>query len=129
MSEIWHEGTPVRVSLSDEHIATHVMTNDNTLLGRCLVAYEEAFEEAITSQAVNPMSRRRGLAAVLEHLAVELVVMNQRDPRLTVHELARRLTLEAAGELAGWAEPDEEPEDDWFSHPSLTAEERNPTLR
>ncbi len=23
VAEIWHEGTPVRVSLSDEHIATH----------------------------------------------------------------------------------------------------------
>ncbi len=78
------------------------MTNDNTLLGRCLVAYAEAFEEAITSQAVSPMSRRRGVAAVLEHLAAEIIVMHQREPRLTVHELARRLTLEAAGELAGW---------------------------
>lgn len=78
------------------------MTNDNTLLGRCLVAYEEAFEEAITSQTVNPMSRRRGVASVLEHLAAEIIVMHQREPRLTVHELARRLTLEAAGELAGW---------------------------
>ena len=78
----------------------HVMTFDNTLLGRCLVVYEEAFEEAITSQAANPMSRRNGVAAVLEHLAAELVVMNQRDPQMTVHELARRLTLESAGELA-----------------------------
>ena len=91
------------------------MTYDNTLLGRCLVAYEEAFEEAITSQAVNPMSRRRGVAAVLEHLAAELVMMTQRDPRLTVHELARRLTMEAAGKLAGLEKPDE-PEDDWFPH-------------
>jgi hypothetical protein len=104
------------------------MTTPNTMLGRCLVAYEEAFEEAITSQAVNPMSRRRGVAAVLEHLAAEIIVMHQREPSLTVHELARRLTLEAAGELAGW-EVDEEPEDDWDSHPSLTAEQRNPTLR
>jgi hypothetical protein len=111
------------------------MPYDNTLLGRCLVAYEEAFEEAIIrlrghwpSQEVQPMSRRRGVAAVLDHLAAELVLMTQRDPRLTVHELARRLTLEAAGELAGW-EVDEEPEDDWDSHPSLTAEQRNPTLR
>ncbi len=78
------------------------MTNDNTLLGRCTVAYAEAFEEAITSQAVNPMSRRRGVAAVLEHLAAEMVWLNQKNPSLTVHELARTLTLEAAGELAGW---------------------------
>ena len=81
---------------------TPAMTPDNTLLGRCLVAYEEAFEEAITSQAVNPMSRRRGVAAVLEHLAAEIIVLHQRESRLTVHELARILTMEAAGELAGW---------------------------
>lgn len=103
---------------------------ENTLLGRCLVAYSEAFEAAITSQAVAPQSRRQGIAAVLEHLAAELVVMNQREPQLTVHELARRLTLEAAGELAGWSDDrDEEPDETWDSHPSLTAEERNPTLR
>jgi hypothetical protein len=105
---------------------------ENTLLGRCLVAYEEAFEEAITSQTVNPMSRRAGIAAVLEHLAAEIIVLHQRDDRLTVHQLVHILTLEAAGELAGWADDangDEEPEDDWDSHPSLTAQQRNPTLQ
>lgn len=78
------------------------MTNDNTLLGRCTVAYAEAFKAAITSQALargELQCRRRGVAAVLERLAAELVVMNHRDPQLTVHELARRLTLEAAGEM------------------------------
>lgn len=108
------------------------MTYDNTLLGRCMVAYSEAFEEAITSQAVAPQSRRAGIAAVLEHLAAELVALNLREPRISVHEVARMLTLEAAGELSGWAdddEPDEEPADDWRDHPSLTAAERNPSLR
>ena len=101
---------------------------DNTLLGRCVVAYEEA----LNTISVNSLRRRAGLAAVLEHLAAEIIVMHQREPRLTVHELARRLTLEAAGELAGWADDaddDDEPEDDWHSHPSLTAEQRNPTLQ
>jgi hypothetical protein len=42
------------------------------------------------------------MASVLEHLAAEIIVMHQREPQLSVHELARRLTLEAAGELAGW---------------------------
>lgn len=101
------------------------MTPDNTLLGRCLVAYEEAFEEAITSQAINPMSRCCGVASVLEHLAAEMVWLNQKNPSLTVHELARILTLEAAGELAGW----DDPEDDWDNHPSLTPEQRNPNLQ
>ena len=94
------------------------MTYDNTLLGCCLVAYEAAFEEAIATcagqpkpdvfgrQAVNPIIlrfrhdlRRRGVAAVLEHLAAELVLISQSDPQMTVHELARRLELEAAGKL------------------------------
>lgn len=83
------------------------MNPDNTLLGRCTVAYAEAFEEAITSQAVAPQSRRAGVAAVLEHLAAELLVMNQRNERLSVHEVARILTLEAAGELAGWDKDEE----------------------
>jgi hypothetical protein len=105
------------------------MTPDNTLLGRCLVSYEEAFEQEISSWP-DSSARRRGVAAVLEHLAAEMLVLNQRDDRLTVHQLARILTLEAAGELAGWdEEPDNEPEDDWRTHPSLTPEQRNPNLR
>jgi hypothetical protein len=71
---------------------------DNTLLGRCVVAYEEAFN----TFNINSSRRRVGMASVLEHLAAEIIVMHQREPQLSVHELARRLTLEAAGELAGW---------------------------
>lgn len=82
------------------------MTADNTLLGRCTVAYSEAFEAAITSQAIAPQSRRAGVAAVLEHLAAELLVLNSRNERLSVHEVARMLRLEAAGELAGWDRDD-----------------------
>ena len=78
------------------------MNPDNTLLGRCTVAYSEAFEAAITSQAIAPQSRRAGVAAVLEHLAAELLVLNSRNHRFSVHEVARMLRLEAAGELAGW---------------------------
>ncbi len=72
------------------------MDENNTLLGRCLVAYSEAFEAAITSEAVAPQSRRAGVAAVLAHLAAELLVMNQQTERLTVHELARLLCEEAS---------------------------------
>lgn len=56
---------------------------NNTLLDRCAAAYEDA----ILSQ----YNHRQAIAAVLEHVAAELVVMNQRDARLTVHEAARRL--------------------------------------
>lgn len=101
------------------------MTAENTLLDRCVVAYSEAFESAITSDAVVPNSRRAGVAAVLDHLAGEIVVLHQQEPRLTVHELARLLICET-----GSVEPEiEEPPETWDSHPSLTAAERNPSLR
>lgn len=64
---------------------------NDTLLNRCIAAYSE---DAITSRA--------GVASMLDHLAAEILVMHQRDPRLTVFEIARLLRLEAAGELAGW---------------------------
>jgi len=104
---------------------------ENTMLGRCTVAFQEAVD-SIDYPLHTTRTQRAGVAAVLEHLAAEMVWLNQQQPSLTVHELARILTLEAAGELAGWADDadgDEEPEDDWDSHPSLTASERNPSLR
>ena len=105
------------------------MTYDNTLLGRCTVAFEEAIN-ASDYPAHTTRTRRAGVASVLEHLAAEIVALNLREPRITVHELARILTLEAAGELAGWdKDPDDEPEADWDSHPSLTPEQRNPHLQ
>ena len=52
---------------------------DHTLVGRCLVAYIDAFEEAITSAAVAPNSRRAGIRAVIEHLAAELTVTGHHD--------------------------------------------------
>jgi hypothetical protein len=70
---------------------------ENTLLGRCTVAYSEAFEAEITSQAISPQSRRAGVAAVFAHLAGELLVMNQQNERLTVHQMA--LILKEASEL------------------------------
>lgn len=104
--------------------------SENTLLGRCTVALSEALEGAIAEDFVTSRVLRAGIAGVLEHLAAELIVMNQRNERLSVHKVARILTLEAAGKLAGWSDDrDEEPDETWDSHPSLTAEDRNPTLR
>lgn len=82
------------------------MNPDNTLLGRCTVAMEEALN-ASDYPAHTTRTRRAGVAAVLEHLAAELLVMNQRNERLSVHQVARILTLEAAGELAGWDKDEE----------------------
>jgi hypothetical protein len=64
---------------------------DNTLLGRCTVAYEEAFNDALQAWPDAP-ARRRGVAAVIEHLAAELLVMHQRnEDRLSAHDAARML--------------------------------------
>lgn len=73
------------------------MTCDNTLLGRCTVALEEAIN-ASDYPAHTTRTRRAGVAAVLEHLAAELLVLNQRNDRLTVHELSRLLLAAAQGE-------------------------------
>jgi|LauGreDrversion4_2_1035121.scaffolds.fasta_scaffold76615_7 hypothetical protein len=75
---------------------------DNTLLGRCTVALTEALMGDLPPTTEQKAGARRGVAAVLEHLAAEMVWLNQKNPSLTVHELARTLTLESAGELAGW---------------------------
>ena len=86
---------------------------NDSLLDRCAAAYEDA----ILSQ----YSHQQAIAAVLEHLAAEITVMVGRAPNLTPHQLITILRLEA--------DRDEEPDETWDSHPSLTAEERNPTLR
>lgn len=83
------------------------MTPDNTLLGRCTVALGEALLSGTPLTREQAAGARRGTVAVLEHLAAELLVMNQRSERLSVHEVARILTLEAAGELAGWDQDEE----------------------
>jgi hypothetical protein len=64
---------------------------DNTLLGRCTVAYEEAFNDALQAWP-DASARRHGVAAVIEHLAAELLVMHQRNEgRLSAHDAARML--------------------------------------
>lgn len=94
------------------------MTYTNTILGRCAVAYAERLE------TLGPFEdeTEQCLAAVFEHLAAEIVALQLKSPQLSVHELARRLTVEAAA-----VQP--EPPNTWESHPSLTAEERNGSMR
>jgi hypothetical protein len=63
----------------------------DTLLGRCTVAYEEAFNDALQAWP-DASARRRGVAAVIEHLAAELLVMHQRNEgRLSAHDAAQQL--------------------------------------
>jgi hypothetical protein len=64
---------------------------DNTLLGRCTAAYEEAFNDALQAWP-DASARRRGVAAVIEHLAAELLVIHQRNEgRLSAHDAAQLL--------------------------------------
>ena len=64
---------------------------DNTLLGRCTVAYTEAVE-ALDYPQHTTRSRQTGVRAVIEHLAAELMVMHQRNEgRLSAHDAAQML--------------------------------------
>ncbi len=74
------------------------MTTENTLLGRCMVAYIESFDCSISQ----PHRRCTGIASVLDQLAAEIAVMLERNPSLTPHQLITILRMEAAGELGGW---------------------------
>lgn len=68
------------------------MSND-TLLDRCTVAFREAVES--TNYPLHTTrTQRAGVAAVLKHLAAEMIRLNQQTPALGVHELARILTQE-----------------------------------
>lgn len=91
---------------------------NDTLLGRCTAALSEAYELA------GPFDDWTEICAgaVLEHLATELVALHQREPRLSVYELARILALEGRS-----CQP--KPIETWDSHPSLTPEQRNPFLK
>jgi hypothetical protein len=91
---------------------------ENTLLGRCVAAFDDRHE------LLGPFDddwQELCVAAVLQHLAAELVVMLQRDPRFTVHELARILRQESNYQP--------EAADACDDHPSLTVAERNPSLK
>jgi hypothetical protein len=79
---------------------------DNTLLGRCTLAYAEAWSDRI--QSLGPAGKvewpddaqRCGTRAVIEHLAAELVVLNNRSPgRLSAHDAAQWLLDQLKAEV------------------------------
>ncbi|MEN6305940.1 MAG: hypothetical protein ABFD96_24655 [Armatimonadia bacterium] len=79
---------------------------DNTLLGRCTVAYAEAWNERI--KTLGPAGKvewpddaqRQGIRAVIEHLAAEMVVANNRNPdRLSAHDAAQWLLSQLTAEV------------------------------
>jgi hypothetical protein len=91
---------------------------NNTLLGRCTAALSEAYE--LTGPFDDWTEMCAG--AVLEHLAAELLIMDQQCLRLSVHELARIFITEGRSCHPELIET-------WDNHPSLTAAERNPSLK
>jgi len=75
---------------------------DDTLISRCTVAYEEAASgidypflrtpESLRIPLYTQRVMRAGVAAVIEHLAAELLVMHQRNQgRLSAHDAAMLL--------------------------------------
>jgi hypothetical protein len=62
------------------------MTYPNTLLGRCTVAHQEELSGL-------PDHR---VAAVFEHLAAEILYLQELDPQLTLRQFSRNLLEEAA---------------------------------
>jgi hypothetical protein len=68
---------------------------DDTLISRCTVAYEEA-AYPYGSPLLPERLMRAGVAAVIEHLAAELLVMHQRNQgRLSAHDAAMLLREQA----------------------------------
>jgi hypothetical protein len=80
---------------------------DNTLLGRCTVAYTEAFDATTRHYT---MRSRDGVRAVIEHIAAELVVQHQRNPgRLSAHDAAQWLLSQLSAEVIPLRPRTEEP--------------------
>jgi len=61
---------------------------NNTLLGRCALAYQESFFFGSSEHLCS-------MAAVFEHLAAEVLLVAHYDPELTIDQLASTLIKEA----------------------------------
>lgn len=72
-------------------------TEMNTLLGRCHLAYLESFGEGLLDDPDHAV--RLGIAGLLQHIAAEVLVIEQCRPAMAAHEVARIL-IDAAKEVA-----------------------------
>jgi hypothetical protein len=81
MSEIWHEGTPVRVSLSDEHIATRAAQwGADAELEACCAWLKEWQEDKHAGGIENLRAARRPRPLSLKERALqELADVYNRD--------------------------------------------------
>lgn len=71
---------------------------DNTLLGRCTVAYQEGLN-GIDYPSHTERAMRAGVAEVLLHLAAEITVLRQNEPRMTAHEISTWLVQQVEQEV------------------------------
>lgn len=115
--------------LATTDAAIHAELN-GSVLGRCVLAHAEGFEDTAENDNQWADRLRRCMAAVFENLAAEIIVLRQQQPDLTAEAFAQ-LLLEEAEEESDEPSDDEglEEEEDWFTHPSLTAEQRNSIYR
>ena len=73
---------------------------DNTLLERCTVAFQEGLN-GIDYPPHTHRAMRAGVAEVLLHLAAEITVLRQAEPRLTAHEISTWLVQQVEPEVVG----------------------------
>ena len=73
---------------------------DNTLLGRCTVAFQEGLN-GTDYPCHTTRAQRAGVAEVLLHLAAEITVLRQNEPRMTAHEISTWLVQQVEPEVVG----------------------------
>jgi hypothetical protein len=64
----------------------------NTLVNRCVIAYVEG-----AGMNLQPIARRQGVRAVIEHIAAELTVLDQQsNSTMSAHDAAAWLLAQLA---------------------------------
>jgi hypothetical protein len=101
---------------------------NGTMLGRCVLAHAEGFDDGGDPHHW-PDRLRQCMAQVFESLAAEITVMRQAEPALSAEDFARFLLAEANfledEQVELDPEEDEDPPEEWHTHPSLTPAQRN----
>lgn len=119
-------------------LAAIVAELNATMLGRCVLSHASGFDQRCRSPDQWPDRLRDCMSQVFENLAAEITVLCQEQPNLTAEAFARLLLAEANQQNITMIDDDfdeieedddnEEP-DEWLTHPSLTAEQRNSLYR
>ena len=107
-----------------------------TMLGRCVLSHAGGFNKTGHGPDQWPDRLRDCMSQVFENLAAEITVLRQEQPNLTAEAFAQLLLAEANHlidendfDLEIEENDDNEEPDEWLTHPSLTAEQRNSSYR